>query len=354
MLIPQSQLRVPPRLPLLGVLSTQFSLRSVRFGMLPAHAVHPLAVLLARVGPLLVLWTQTTPSLQPAPVNARRTKPRARLPKRNGRLLRTRLMLSPTPTPRTTPWMVAIPMWRITLHRMPRITRSTRPSRPWAMPTISMSSRKWRALTPPMISRRSFNESKSIRILRPGSWNPVQSVNCARSVDCLPPIAGSPAVSPPCVPTFRDHFDVYKTRCEELGIVMHERAIPKTLSSQNLQGTLDGIVVAVSQPRQPAFTPDGLRDHLIEMIVTSDDAFSMVERPSFIRTLNTFWTFPRMSRKHCGIKFRSLPVNTARPTTRGLLSRENHISTSTITIFPPPLTTRTTGKLLRMSLRSWR
>ncbi|KAJ7124744.1 hypothetical protein C8R43DRAFT_32356 [Mycena crocata] len=119
MLIPQSQLRVPPRLPLLGVLSTQFSLRSVRFGMLRAHAVHPLAVLLARVGPLLVLWTQTTPSLQPAPVNARRTKPRARLPKRNGRLLRTRLMLSPTPTPRTTPWMVAIPMWRITLHRMP-------------------------------------------------------------------------------------------------------------------------------------------------------------------------------------------------------------------------------------------
>jgi hypothetical protein len=69
---------------------------------------------------------------------------------------------------------------------------------------------------------------------------------------------------------------------------MHPRAIPDSDSSAGkeyvpssnhsvvhlliplrVQGTLDGIVVA--KPRPPVFTREGLRDFLIEMIVTQDE-----------------------------------------------------------------------------------
>ncbi|KAJ7759053.1 hypothetical protein B0H16DRAFT_1720476 [Mycena metata] len=55
----------------------------------------------------------------------------------------------------------------------------------------------------------------------------------------------------------KDHFKVYKARCEELGIALHPSATPKAECAE-VQGTLDGVVVA--QPRPPAFTKQGLQD----------------------------------------------------------------------------------------------
>ncbi|KAF7333887.1 hypothetical protein MSAN_02401300 [Mycena sanguinolenta] len=82
-----------------------------------------------------------------------------------------------------------------------------------------------------------------------------------------------------------DHFQTYRARCEKLDIPMHPRAIPESDSSgsKEVQGTLDGIVA--TKPRPPVFTSEGLRDFLIEMIVTQDEALSIVERPSFRRLL---------------------------------------------------------------------
>jgi hypothetical protein len=37
----------------------------------------------------------------------------------------------------------------------------------------------------------------------------------------------------------------------------------------SVQGTLDAVVV--STPRQPPFTPEGLLDHITELIVTQDE-----------------------------------------------------------------------------------
>ncbi|KAJ6616066.1 hypothetical protein B0H10DRAFT_1414532 [Mycena sp. CBHHK59/15] len=67
------------------------------------------------------------------------------------------------------------------------------------------------------------------------------------------------------------HFKVYQAHCRELGIEPHHRAIPRSASSKGIQVTLDACVV--SEPRPPAFTPEGLRDFLIEMIVTQDEVF---------------------------------------------------------------------------------
>ncbi|KAJ7488681.1 hypothetical protein B0H11DRAFT_1912832 [Mycena galericulata] len=81
-----------------------------------------------------------------------------------------------------------------------------------------------------------------------------------------------------------DHFKVYKTRCEKLGIKMNDRAIPVAASGTlGTQGSLDGIVIY--EPRTPPFTVAGHRDYIIEMIVTQDEALSLVERPSFIRLI---------------------------------------------------------------------
>ncbi|KAF7326553.1 hypothetical protein MVEN_02608500 [Mycena venus] len=76
-----------------------------------------------------------------------------------------------------------------------------------------------------------------------------------------------------------DHYQVYEARCVKAGIQMNQRAIPKTVDSQGSQGTLDGTVV--HEPRAPPYTPDGLRDFLVELIVTQDEALALVERPAF-------------------------------------------------------------------------
>ncbi|KAJ6540774.1 hypothetical protein B0H19DRAFT_1078173 [Mycena capillaripes] len=81
----------------------------------------------------------------------------------------------------------------------------------------------------------------------------------------------------------KGRYAVYKARCDKLSIEVNERAIPKTHKSQGVQGTLDCLVV--STPRLPVFTPEGLPDFLIELIVTQDEAFMLIEAPSLRRLL---------------------------------------------------------------------
>jgi hypothetical protein len=51
-----------------------------------------------------------------------------------------------------------------------------------------------------------------------------------------------------------------------------------TIASQR-QTTLDGSLVR--QPRVPPFTPQGLIDHLVQLIVTEDEAFYLLDKPAF-------------------------------------------------------------------------
>jgi hypothetical protein len=64
------------------------------------------------------------------------------------------------------------------------------------------------------------------------------------------------------------HFPIYKSRCEEKGIIMHERAIPLNVKvSDGGQRTLDRALV----PKPPQFTKAGLVDYIVELIVAEDE-----------------------------------------------------------------------------------
>ncbi|KAG1798503.1 uncharacterized protein HD556DRAFT_1305965 [Suillus plorans] len=64
------------------------------------------------------------------------------------------------------------------------------------------------------------------------------------------------------------HFPIYKSRCEEKGIIMHERAIPLNVKvSDGGQRTLDRALV----PKPPQFSKSGLVDYIVELIVAEDE-----------------------------------------------------------------------------------
>ena len=72
------------------------------------------------------------------------------------------------------------------------------------------------------------------------------------------------------------HFKVYKKRCLERNIPMHDRAIPDAEPESKMkQGTLDSAITR--EARIPAFSTKGLLDYIIELIVCEDKV-----RPSFI------------------------------------------------------------------------
>jgi len=51
------------------------------------------------------------------------------------------------------------------------------------------------------------------------------------------------------------------------------------MTARDSQSTLDGMVT--SQPRVAPFSTRGLIDHLVELIVTEDDAFYLLDKPVF-------------------------------------------------------------------------
>jgi hypothetical protein len=81
------------------------------------------------------------------------------------------------------------------------------------------------------------------------------------------------------------HFPIYKRRCEEQGVLMHERAIP--VSSKESGGgyrfvhshliTTDFFICRQKTldknlaPRMPPFTKSGLTEYIIELIVSEDE-----------------------------------------------------------------------------------
>ncbi|KIM78165.1 hypothetical protein PILCRDRAFT_11388 [Piloderma croceum F 1598] len=92
---------------------------------------------------------------------------------------------------------------------------------------------------------------------------------------------------------------IYKEHCTKLGISMNARALPKdTNQSLSRQGTLDSAIVV--QPRMPPFTTAGLLDYIIELVVSEDKAFQLVDHGSFCRLLT--YTRPSLSEAdipHC-------------------------------------------------------
>ncbi|KAJ6555452.1 hypothetical protein DFH09DRAFT_1318236 [Mycena vulgaris] len=68
------------------------------------------------------------------------------------------------------------------------------------------------------------------------------------------------------------HYEIYKARCEKLGIEVDEHVIPRAL---------EGVVV--STPRPPPFPTRGLLDFITELVVTQDEI--CIEHPSFRRLL---------------------------------------------------------------------
>lgn len=64
------------------------------------------------------------------------------------------------------------------------------------------------------------------------------------------------------------HFPIYKSRCEEKGIIMHECAIPLNVKvSDGGQRTLDRALV----PKPPQFSKSGLVDYIVELIIAEDE-----------------------------------------------------------------------------------
>ncbi|KAK7025717.1 HAT family dimerization domain-containing protein [Favolaschia claudopus] len=75
-----------------------------------------------------------------------------------------------------------------------------------------------------------------------------------------------------------NHFEVYKQLCEENKLPLHPRATPRGYGQQS---TLEGFAT-----KTPPFTSEGLVDHLVELMVTEDDAFRLVDKAPFRRVLH--------------------------------------------------------------------
>ncbi|EIM79148.1 uncharacterized protein STEHIDRAFT_116773 [Stereum hirsutum FP-91666 SS1] len=73
-----------------------------------------------------------------------------------------------------------------------------------------------------------------------------------------------------------DHFAVYKRRCEELGLEVKERAIPKTIkhAATSIQSSLDPHLKPSTKP--PPVTRDGLIEYLVELIITDHKALMLL------------------------------------------------------------------------------
>ncbi|KAF5380029.1 hypothetical protein D9615_006171 [Tricholomella constricta] len=84
-----------------------------------------------------------------------------------------------------------------------------------------------------------------------------------------------------------DHVKLYIERCQKLGLLFNDRVLAKTESAVSLdgmkQGSLNGIVTR--EPRMPAFTSAGMLDYVIELIVSEDKAFQLIDKGSFRRLL---------------------------------------------------------------------
>lgn len=63
------------------------------------------------------------------------------------------------------------------------------------------------------------------------------------------------------------HYPIYKDRCEQRGLTMHDRAIPRNCKADVPQATLDASLT----PKIPAFTKAGLMDYIVELIIAEDE-----------------------------------------------------------------------------------
>jgi hypothetical protein len=53
------------------------------------------------------------------------------------------------------------------------------------------------------------------------------------------------------------------------------------MNASNQQSTLDGTVMSQSQPHIAPFLMQGFVDHLVKLIVSEDDAFYLLDKPTF-------------------------------------------------------------------------
>ncbi|KAF7364524.1 HAT family dimerization domain-containing protein [Mycena venus] len=82
------------------------------------------------------------------------------------------------------------------------------------------------------------------------------------------------------------HFLVYERMCEKNDIPLHHQATPKDFFKDQddpKQTTLDNFAT-----KTPPFSSQGLLDYLVEMIVTEDNAFMLVDKGPFRRLLQYF------------------------------------------------------------------
>jgi len=56
------------------------------------------------------------------------------------------------------------------------------------------------------------------------------------------------------------------------------------MTASNRQSTLDGMVT--SQPRVAPFSTRGFVEHVVELIVSEDDAFYLLDKPAFRRLIH--------------------------------------------------------------------
>lgn len=65
------------------------------------------------------------------------------------------------------------------------------------------------------------------------------------------------------------------------------------MTGRSCQSTLDGAVM--SQPHVAPFSAQGLTDHLVELIVSEDDAFYLLDKPAFHQLIH--YLCPNLSTK---------------------------------------------------------
>ena len=109
----------------------------------------------------------------------------------------------------------------------------------------------------------------------------------------------------------KDHFQIYKERCTKLNIHLNNRAILPSeaailyvssgshganvvlMAFSSRQTTLDGSIDR--QPRPPTFTTQGMLDHVVELVISQDEAFELVDRSPFCHLL--MYLRPSLSEK---------------------------------------------------------
>ncbi|KAF7371689.1 Dimer-Tnp-hAT domain-containing protein [Mycena venus] len=78
-----------------------------------------------------------------------------------------------------------------------------------------------------------------------------------------------------------DHFKVYKCLCETNQVATHPRATPDHIWRSVKGDAMEQTTLNGFETKIPAFTMAGMLDHLVELVVSEDNVFRLVDKGPF-------------------------------------------------------------------------